>query len=145
MEFPVTIESQEAFDQLIKPRLEREKTKQSDLEKQVEALTAEKQDLETKVTDLESRATAAEQWKSDREAQDEHAKITKAVADEFGITPEALKGATEEELRAHAEILQPLIQQPAAPVLPNVGDQPQDNKLTGPEVELLQELGLSEG
>lgn len=34
MEFPVTIDSQEDFDKLIKPRLDREKTKHADLETQ---------------------------------------------------------------------------------------------------------------
>lgn len=145
MDFPVTVNSQDDFDKLVKDRLEREKTKRTDLQDQVDALTAEKQELETKASKWEARATTAEQWKTERETQDEQAKTAKAIADEFGIAVEALKGSTEEELRAHAEILKPLIQPPAAPVLPTVGDQPQDSKMVGPEVELLRELGLSEG
>lgn len=124
MEFPVTVDSQDDFDKLVKDRLEREKNKQSDLEKQVEALTAEKQDLTSKLTDLEGRATTAEKWKADREAQDAINKTRDDVAKEFGLTASVLRGASEEELRAHAEELKPLLAQPISPVLPGIGDSP---------------------
>ena len=96
MDFPVTVDSQEDFDDLIKPRLEREKTKRVDLQKQVDSLTAEKQELTTKVTDFESRATAAEQWKNERETADALNETRSAVAKEFGVAVEALRGADED-------------------------------------------------
>lgn len=129
MEFPVTIESQEAFDAVIKDRLAREKTKQADLQAQVDSLTAEKQELESKSADLvaasqaaEERASSAEKWRTEREATDNADKLRKSVASEFGISAEALRGDTEESLKEHAQILKGLM--PVAPVITDIGDSP---------------------
>ena len=141
MDFPVTVDSQEDFDDLIKPRLEREKTKRVDLQKQVDSLTAEKQELATKVTDFESRATAAEQWKNERETADALNETRSAVAKEFGVAVEALRGADEAELRAHAEVLKPLIQTPKTPVIPRIGDKPEDHEDTAGHEAVRQLFG----
>lgn len=141
MDFPVTVDSQEDFDDLIKPRLEREKTKRVDLQKQVDSLTAEKQELATKVTDFESRATAAEQWKNEREMADALNETRSAVAKEFGVAVEALRGADEAELRAHAEVLKPLIQTPKTPVIPRIGDKPEGHEDTAGHEAVRQLFG----
>lgn len=133
MEFPVTIESQDDFDNLVKSRLDREKTKQSELQEQLDAATAEKQELETKAAGLETRATTAEQWRQDREAQDQRAELVKKVADEFGIDAKALRGSTEDDLRAHAEDLKSIIPPPSGPVVPGQEkspDKPAANELS---------------
>lgn len=128
MEFPVTIESQDDFDRLVSKRLEREQAKQADLETQVASLTEANQALETKASELEGRATTAEQWKADRETKDQLAQLTVEVAKEAGL-PEgaanALKGATKEELLAHAEALKPLLTPTNdAKVFARIGDTP---------------------
>lgn len=129
MEFPVTIESQEAFDEVIKDRLSREKTKQVDMQQQIDALTAEKQDAAKQITDLtdkvasaETRADEAEKWRTDRETADQVTELRATVAKEFGIDAKTLRGADEAELREHAQVLKDAM--PAVPVVPNIGDSP---------------------
>lgn len=139
MEFPVTIDSQEGFDQLVKSRLEREKTKQDELAGQVEALTAEKQGLETELTSLSARATAAEEWKQAREEQDAHAAVLAKVAEAQGVPAEALVGTNEEELTAHAEILKPLLQGAGSKPVSSIGDSPKDSPKTA-EREAVRQL-----
>jgi len=125
MDFPVTIESQDDFDRLVKSRLDREKTKQDELQQQVDSLTAEKQGLATQNETLTQRAEAAEQAIADRDAADAHSKLVSDIAGEFGVESSALRGSNEEELRDHAEVLKQLLaSQPVAPVVPNAGDSP---------------------
>lgn len=129
MEFPVTVDSQEAFDDMVKSRLDREKTKQAELQTQVDTLTAEKQDLTTKAADFETRATTAEQWKADRESKDQLTDLAKSVAKTAKLPDgawKALKGSSKEELTAHAEELKPLLTPPSAPVIQSIGDSPQN-------------------
>lgn len=61
MDFPITVESQEAFDTLVKDRITREKTKQDELQQQVTDLTAEKADLEKTVGGHGAAIEAAKQ------------------------------------------------------------------------------------
>ena len=129
MEFPVTIESQEAFDEVIKDRLSREKTKHADMQQQIDALTAEKQGVDQQITDLtskaesaEARAGEAEKWRADRETADKATELRASVAKEFGIDAKTLRGADEAELREHAQIIKDVM--PAVPVVPNIGDSP---------------------
>lgn len=134
MDFPVTIESQDDFDKLVKSRLDREKTKQDELQQQVESLTAEKQDLATQTATLTQRAETAEKAIADRDAADAHSKLVSDIAGEFGVDSNVLRGSTEEELRDHAGVLKQLLtSQPVAPVVPNAGDSP--NKPAPTEVE----------
>lgn len=144
MDFPITVESQNDFDTLVRARLDREKGKLTDLEQQVATLTTEKQALETAAAEATTRAEAAEQWKADREAADAANELRSTIANEYGINAAALRGADEAELRAHAEILKPLIQQPVAPVVPNAGDSPNRDNETSPEREFLREIGLGD-
>lgn len=138
MEFPITVESQDQFNELVKDRLAREKTKQADLESQVAALTAEKQDLATKLNAANGRAEAAEQWKTEREQADQHETVRAEVAKEFGIDAAALRGTTKEELTAHAEVLKPLLAG-KAPVIPSQGNQP-DKASTSEEAQFAASL-----
>lgn len=125
MEFPVTIESQDDFDKLVKSRLDREKTKQDELQQQIDSLTAEKQELANQAETLTQRAESAEKTLSDREAADAHLKLVTDIAAEFDVDSAVLRGSTEEELREHAAVLKQLItSQPVAPVVPNAGDSP---------------------
>ena len=145
MDFPVTIESQDDFDRLVKSRLDREKTKQDELQQQIDSLTAEKQGLATQNETLTQRAEAAEQTIADRDAADAHSKLVSDIAGEFGVESSALRGSNEEELRDHAEVLKQLLaSQPVAPVVPNAGDAPKKQTETSPEREFLRELGLGD-
>lgn len=145
MEFPITVESQEDFDTLVRSRLDREKTKQDDLQQQVDALTAEKQELATQNQELTQRAETAEQAVADREAADAHTQLVSSIATEFGVESSVLRGADEAELRSHAESLKQLLaSQPVAPVVPNAGDAPKKQTETSPEREFLRELGLGD-
>lgn len=144
MEFPITIESQEKFNELVSTRLAREKTKQDQLQSQLDVVTAEKQDLESKNNQLTQRATAAEQWKQERESADTHATLVKQIAEEFSLDSSVLRGSTEEELRSHAEVLKPLVQQPVAPVVPGAGQSPNKNSDPDPAREFLRDIGLGD-
>ncbi len=125
MDFPVTIESQDDFDKLVKSRLDREKTKQDELQQQIDSLTAEKQELVTQAETLTQRAESAEKTNADRDAADAHSKLVADIAGEFGVDSTVLRGATEAELRDHAAVLKQLLtSQPVAPVVPNAGDSP---------------------
>ena len=137
MDFPITVESQEDFDGLVKTRLDREKTRQSDLETQIAALTAEKQAFETTNGELETRATTAEQWKTDRETADARTELVATISQETGVPADVLRGADEAELRSHAETLKTLL--PKTPVVPKIGDQP-DGVPSTEEREAVQQL-----
>lgn len=141
MEFPVTIESQDDFDQLVKGRLNREKTKQADMQTQIDTLTAEKQAFETKASELETRATTAETTLADYEATTARAKLTNDIAKEFGLTADVLRGSNEEELRAHAELLKPLISPPLGPgKVPDLSKTPTNEPNESPEHQLARSL-----
>ena len=137
MDFPVTVESQDAFDGLVKARLDREKTRQSELETQIADLTAEKQTLETTNSELETRATTAEQWKTDRETADARTSLLATISQETGVPADALRGADEAELRSHAETLKTLL--PKTPIVPKIGDHPDSGPSTE-EREAVQQL-----
>lgn len=147
MDFPITVDTQEAFDELVKSRLSREKTKQTELQEQVEALTAEKQELETKAseleskaTELESRATAAEAKVGEFESEKTRTELTGKIADEFKIDATVLRGSTEEELRAHAEALKPLYSAPTGGILPDVTKTPTNEPKMSPEHDLVKSI-----
>lgn len=141
MEFPVTIESQDDFDQLVKGRLNREKTKLAELQTQFDALTAEKQGLETKVAELDARATAAETTLAEHEAAATRAKLTNEIAAEFGLSADVLRGNTEEELRAHAEVLKPLLSSPLGPgKAPDLSKTPENPPNDSPEHQLVRSI-----
>ena len=124
MEFPVTVESQDDFDALVKDRLARERAKFADydqLKTRAEQAESAKAAAEAERDTLTQRASAAEQWKTDREAADALATVRDEVAKAAGVPAAALRGTTKEELQAHAEALKPLLR---GPVLPDPGKTP---------------------
>lgn len=133
MEFPVTIDSQEALDELIKPRLAREKTKLDDAtaraakaEADLAAIAQERDTLKATNADLQGKVDGFE---SDKQLTALRAQVAK----DKGVPVDVLRGATKEELEAHADEIKPLIKA-RGPVLPNVGDTP-DKTATGEEAE----------
>lgn len=63
------------------------------------------------------RAEAAEAKLADREAADAVAQAAREVSEATGVPAEALRGATREEIEAHAAVLKPLFAKGAAPVV----------------------------
>lgn len=126
MDFPVTIESQDAFDEVVKERIARERAKFSDYdtlkaslaqaeaarteaEQARDAAIAKEAETSTKLAELDQKAQAA--WKSE---------VSKAT----GVPAEALAGSTKEEFEAHAAILKRLMT-PQTPVIPTQGQEPE--------------------
>lgn len=134
MDFPITIESPQDFDELVSERLSQEESK-------IAALTAENQDLTDKLAASEGRATAMEIWRADREAADHAQALRAQVAAEFGVPEDVLRGDTEDALKAHAEQIKPLLtpSPPPNPVVPTIGDFPETPPFTA-EREFVQNL-----
>lgn len=135
MEFPVTVDSQDAFDRLVQSRLERERAKfadYDDLKSKVEGFGQTEAERQAEIDALTQRTEAAESWKSEREAADTLNTIRAEVATTVGVPADALRGSTKEELQAHAEALKPLLTAPRGPVLPTQGTTPEAK----PESEL---------
>lgn len=130
MDFPVTIESQDAFDNLVKDRIKRAEAKA------VEPF-ADYEDLKTKASEADSvraaadeatraavaRAEAAEAVVQTHEAAKEVAKVRSEVAKAKGVPEAALRGSTKEEFEAHADELKPLLTG-VSPVIPTQGATP---------------------
>lgn len=132
MEFPVTIDSQDAFDALVKDRLGREKAKYADyddLKTQVQTLTEAQKDHEKALAAATSRAETAESTLADRDKATALEKVRAEVAAAAKVPVEALRGGSKEELEAHAEVLKPLFTASRGPVIPSQGDEP-DKKPT---------------
>ncbi|MCM6761400.1 hypothetical protein NB037_03125 [Rathayibacter sp. ZW T2_19] len=143
MEFPVTIDSQDAFDGLVKERIGRVEAKYADygdLKKRADdadaAIAAAQQERDqaaTRAADLEtevSKFTAKEQlatWRSD-------------VATATGIPAAILRGSTKEEFEAHAAELKPLLTAQEAPVIPSQGDSPTGTAKTSPWAGVIDAL-----
>lgn len=132
MEFPVTINDQAGFDELVKSRLERERAKfadYNDLKNQVAALTRERDEAAAKADKAEADYTTLKtsQEEAERLAEQEREleQLRKKVAEATGVPAIALKGTTEEELTAHAEELKPFISH--APHVPDPGKTPDRN------------------
>ncbi|WP_336630008.1 MULTISPECIES: hypothetical protein [unclassified Microbacterium] len=81
----------------------------------------------SEIEKLQARLDAAEKWRTDREAKDTAAATAAEVAKEKGVPVSALRGATREELEAHAdELLTILPKKPAAPSADGQGDEGDD-------------------
>lgn len=142
MEFPVTIDSQEAFDVLVKDRLGREKAKYADyddLKTQVQTLTEAAAAHDQALAAAVARAEKAEGALSNITAAAELDKTRTEVAKAAGVPAEALRGASKEELEAHAEVLKPLFTAPKGPVIPNQGEEP-DKPTVAEEREFVRGL-----
>lgn len=88
------------------------------LQKQLEESQTHASQLETQVTELNEKVTGFEQEK-------ELAALIKDVAKAKGVPAEALKGTTEDELNAHADVLKTILQ-PSAPVIDGQAKSPDE-------------------
>lgn len=120
MEFPYTVESQDAFDELVKDRIGRERAKFADYDD----LKARAEAADTAVADATARAEAAEGKVSAFESEKQVAAWRSEVAKTSGVPESALRGSTKEEFEAHASELKPLLTASRAPVIPTQGDEP---------------------
>lgn len=71
----------------------------------------------TELQKATERAEAAEAELAERKAADAAAQAAREVAKATGVPAEALRGATREEIEAHAEVLKPFFAKGAAPVV----------------------------
>lgn len=127
MEFPATIESQGAFDEIVKERIGRIKAQYADYDDlksnlaQAEAAKAKAEEERDSALAVAGEATG-KLAAADHEAQ--VAAWRTEVASTNGLPAEALAGATREEFEAHAAILKPLMT-PQPPVIPTQGQEPE--------------------
>lgn len=130
MEFPVTIESQDAFDNLVKDRIKRAETKAvepfadyNDLKAQAESAGQAIADAEAKATAATERAEAAEATVKSQDEAKAIQTVRAEVAKAKGVPEAALRGSTKEEFEAHADELKPLLTG-ISPVIPTQGVTP---------------------
>lgn len=136
MEFPVTIESQDAFDGLVKERIARVEAKYADypdLKTRADAAESEKSALEKARDKAEARASEAETKVTGFEAKEQLSTWRTEVAKATGVHADVLRGSTKEELEAHAAVLKPLLTAQEAPVIPTQGDSPNKPAVTDAE------------
>jgi len=127
MEFPYTVESQEAFDTLVKDRLSRERQKFADydeLKAKAEQVDTIKADADKALAEAVARAEVAEGKVGEFETKAQLASWRDEVAKATGVPVAALRGSTKEELEAHAAELKPLITG-SGPVIPHQGVEPE--------------------
>jgi len=114
--------SQEDVNRIVQERLQREREKYSDYDElktaaeRAQELEAEKQTLAERVAEFE--------------AKEEQSKLVAQVADDAGVPADALRGNTQEELEAHAEVLKSLMKT-TGPVIP--GQEKRPNKVEDSE------------
>lgn len=104
--------SQDELDRIIQKRLDREREKYVDYD-ELKNTVAEQTE---RVSELESMNTTLSEQVAGFEQEKELSQLIKDVANTKGVPAEALKGTTEEELNAHADILKSIIH-PSAPVI----------------------------
>ncbi|PPI08227.1 hypothetical protein [Rathayibacter sp. AY1B8] len=143
MEFPVTIESQDAFDGLVKERIARVEAKYADypdLKKRADASDTAKAALEQERDSAVMRATAAESKVSAFESEKQITLLRSDIAKTAGIPVNLLRGSTKEELEEHAAELKPLLTAQEAPVIPSQGDSPSTKAKTSPWAGVIDAL-----
>lgn len=136
MEFPYTVESQDAFDELVKDRIGRERAKfadYDDLKTQAGAAEEKIAAAEQAAAEARSRAETAEGKVAAFEGKEQVGAWRTEVARATGVPADVLRGSTKEEFEAHAAELKPLITAQSAPVIPTQGDQPDPTAATANE------------
>ena len=114
--------TQADLDRIIADRLSRERSKYADygdLQKKAQAFDEAQEAAKTEQQKLADRAAAAEKALADREAKDKLAAFAKEVAKDSKVPADALRGSTEDEIRAHFEQLKALV--PAEPTTTKKG------------------------
>lgn len=123
MEFPITIDSQEQFDEAVKARLERERRK-------VAEGFADYDDLKAKAAELgkaQARVKELEDAADERSKADELSRLRAKVAKDAGLPEsvvESLSGTDEETLAAQAKAIAEAMRPATAPRLSEQGHAP---------------------
>lgn len=132
MEFPITINDQAGFDELVKSRLERERSKfgdYDDLKGQVSRLQKERDEATANADKAKADLTALETSRKEAEAQAERERQLgqwrKEVATTAGLPEDVLVGSTKEEFESHAATLKQHFTN--APRVPDPGKTPDRN------------------
>lgn len=136
MEFPLTVDSQDAFDTLVKDRLVRERAKfadYDDLKAKADGADAAQATADAATKAAVGRAETAEALVKTHDAAKEVDGWRADVAKSTGVPAVALRGSTKEEFEAHAAELKPLLTG-VSPVIPNPGKTP-DNPAAGGDDE----------
>lgn len=147
MEFPVTINSQDDFDGLVKDRLARERQKFADYDElkakagQVDTVKAE---ADRALAEAITRAEAAESKVGEFETKAQITSWRDEVAKATGVPADALRGSTKEDFEAHAEILKPLVTG-SGPVIPSQGETPTQQTTASPWSGVLDTLAQQRG
>lgn len=151
MEFPVTIDSQDAFDALVKDRIKRAEAKAverfadyDELKTKATSADADRQRLETDLAAAVARAETAEgqvqQFQTEKQVNDWRAEVAAAT----GVPADALRGSTKEDFEAHAAVLKPLVTG-SGPVIPSQGETPQQQTTASPWSGVLDTLAQQRG
>lgn len=114
--------SQEDVNRIVQERLQREREKYADYD-----------DLKTaaeRAQEIEAEKQALAERVAEFEAKEEQSKLVAQVADDAGVPADALRGSTQEELEAHAEVLKSLMNT-TGPVIP--GQEKRPNKVEDSE------------
>lgn len=135
MEFPITIESQEAFDGYVKDRLARATAPIAELKTRAETAEAAQAAAEQDRDAATTRATEAETKVAGFETKEQLATWRAEVAKTAGVPANALRGSTKEEFEAHAAELKPLLTALSGPVIPNQGATPSANASAQSDLE----------
>lgn len=131
MEFPVTVESQEQFDTLVKDRLGRQQKTIDDLTTRATnaeaSLATVTQERDTAVQERDTAITRAETAEASVATFEGEKQVTQwrtEVAEATGVPAGILRGSTKEDFEAHAAELKPLLTAQESPVLPHQGKTP---------------------
>jgi hypothetical protein len=122
---PIT--TQEQLDHIVGARLARVEAKfadYGDLKAKAEKFDKQEEASKTELQKAEDRAAAAEKELQGYKAKEQRAAWAKEVSEATGVPAAALRGATKEEMQAHAETLKPLMATVSAPIVNNDGKAP---------------------
>ena len=91
------------------------------LNKQKRELASEKKGLEEQVANLNEQVTSLTSELAEYKQKEQVRELAHKVSEETGVPAELLRGATEEELVAHAETLRAYMERPSAPYVGSDG------------------------
>lgn len=117
--------TQEALDQIIKARIDRERAKFADYDELKTKLASYEQAQQVSKSELETLQTKLKDAEAKIEGFETKAQLDalrREVAKNTGVPVEAITGSTKEEMEAQAKVIAPLINQ--APVIPGQEQSP---------------------
>lgn len=114
--------TQEDLDKVIGKRLARERERFADYDDLVKA----KSESESKLSDLEAKNGELQSQLDEIASEKEAEALRNKVADEFEVPANALRGATEDELKDHAKTLKDALGMTKRNPIPRQGDKPSD-------------------